>query len=298
MEIEREEIEREVIEPKTNPSNYIGLFNTEKKKKPHNITFKNFNPNEPKINVNMKYSDKQKYRRYKTKTEPKLLSKIMVDDEEDLIAKIRKEFGIKDTKKKNYSDVETSGMQYYDEPNPRIGEQADIIEMMKFYDLTDISTDDFEEFTGEIRQYDLANKKEDVADEDVLPFDDKKEEEEEDEDEEEEEEDEEEEEEEDDDMSRSEIEEITGESLDTQPEPLMREASRGTVLSALTTKEGVETGEDLETLSLDDLYIKRDNLRGTGTRGPKIKNMENMEKKRKELIAEIQELMKSRGAAP
>ena len=43
--------------------------------------------------------------RYKTKTEPKLFSKITIDEEDDLVAKIRKEFGITaDNKKTNYSD--------------------------------------------------------------------------------------------------------------------------------------------------------------------------------------------------
>ena len=32
----------------TNPLNYVGIINTKNKKKPYNITFKNFNPNEPK----------------------------------------------------------------------------------------------------------------------------------------------------------------------------------------------------------------------------------------------------------
>jgi hypothetical protein len=101
-------------------NNNIVLMNAEKKKKPHNISFKNFNPNEPKIHqINTKYSDKQKYRRFKTRIEPKLHQKIMVDDEEDLIAKIRKEFGIEDKTKKNYSEVETSGTPYYETPNPK-----------------------------------------------------------------------------------------------------------------------------------------------------------------------------------
>ncbi len=55
----------------------------------------------------------KKYRRYKTKTEPKLYSKIMIDEEDDLVAKIRKEFGITaDNKKTNYSDANTSGANY------------------------------------------------------------------------------------------------------------------------------------------------------------------------------------------
>ena len=76
----------------TNTFNQIGIINSDKtKQKPHNITIKNFNPNEPKIRKsNLLYTDKQKYRKYKTNIEPKLYSTIMVDDEEDLIAKIRK----------------------------------------------------------------------------------------------------------------------------------------------------------------------------------------------------------------
>ena len=101
----------------TNAMNNIALLNSKIQKKPHNITIKNFNPNEPKIKSNLKYSDKQNYRRYKTKIEPKLHSKIMIDEEDDLVAKIRKEFGITDTDKtKNYSEVETSGADYVKPP--------------------------------------------------------------------------------------------------------------------------------------------------------------------------------------
>ena len=66
----------------TNTFNQIGIINTDKKKqKPHNITFKNFNPNEPKTRKSkILYSNKQNYRKYKTKTEPQLFIKIMVDD--------------------------------------------------------------------------------------------------------------------------------------------------------------------------------------------------------------------------
>ena len=86
----------------TNPNNNISIINAGKlKKKPHNITIKNFNPNEPKTRQSqILYSDKQNYRRYKTKTEPKLYSKIMIDEEDDLVAKIRKEFGITADNKK------------------------------------------------------------------------------------------------------------------------------------------------------------------------------------------------------
>ena len=269
----------------TNPLNYVGIINTKNKKKPYNITFKNFNPNEPKINANMKYSDKQRYRRYKTKTEPKLFSKIMVDDEEDLIAKIRKEFGIEDKTRKNYSDVKTSDAQYYEKPNPETGRPPYLVEMN---DFTDISTDDFENLTGEIRQYDLSKDKEEVADEDLLPFDDEGEEEVADEEVEEEEVDK-----GDDieDISRSIIEDILGEVLDTEPEPFMREASRGTELSALTTKV-----DELKALSLEDLETELEKRGEKRPSGRKPEKDESVKKKRDELIKQIEELDKTRGA--
>ena len=129
----------------TNTFNQIGIINTDKKKqKPHNITFKNFNPNEPKTRKSqILYSDKQNYRRYKTKTEPQLFSKIMVDDEEDLIAKIRKEFGIEDKTRKNYTEVETSGTPYYEEPKPVLAKFDD-------NELTDISRNEIEDILGEL----------------------------------------------------------------------------------------------------------------------------------------------------
>ncbi len=80
------------------PQKYINIINTEKKKKPHNITIKNYNPNEPKIYPNMKYTKKQKYRKYKTKTEPKLYSRIMIDEEDDIINTIKKAFWIEKRK--------------------------------------------------------------------------------------------------------------------------------------------------------------------------------------------------------
>ena len=43
----------------------------------------------------MKYSEKQKCRRYKTKTEPKLHSKIMVDEEDDSVNTIKKHLEMK-----------------------------------------------------------------------------------------------------------------------------------------------------------------------------------------------------------
>ena len=129
----------------TNQFNQIALINTDKsRKKPYDVKIKNYNPNEPKIKANMKYSDKHRFRKYKTKTEPKLYSKIMVDDEEELISKIRKEFGIKDTTRKNYSEVETSGTPYYKAPNPQLPERQS---MVRFDDdeLSDMTRKDIED---------------------------------------------------------------------------------------------------------------------------------------------------------
>ena len=132
----------------TNPNNNISIINAGKlKKKPHNITIKNFNPNEPKTRQSqILYSDKQNYRRYKTKTEPKFYSKIMIDEEDDLVAKIRKEFGITMDKKTNYSDANTSGANYVKDPEPVAGKQT---QPPKYnYEISDISRDENEDING------------------------------------------------------------------------------------------------------------------------------------------------------
>jgi hypothetical protein len=41
--------------------NNITVVNSKIQKNPHNINIKNFNPNEPKIKSNLKYSNKQNY---------------------------------------------------------------------------------------------------------------------------------------------------------------------------------------------------------------------------------------------
>lgn len=152
--IPRKEVNTMETNTDTFNNNNIALMNTKKTKKPHNISFKNFNPNEPKIHhINTKYSDKQKYRRYKTKIEPKLNSKILVDDEEDLIAKIRKEFGIEDKTRKNYSEVETSGTPYYETPNPKPAPPEERVRYNRnelLNDISDIQRDEGESLRGEI----------------------------------------------------------------------------------------------------------------------------------------------------
>ena len=141
-----------------NPNNNISIINADKlKKKPHNITIKNFNPNEPKTHkTKILYSEKQNYRRYKTKTEPKLYSKIMIDEEDDLIAKIRKEFGITaENKKTNYSEVNTSGANCVKDPKPVAGKQT---QPTKYnYEISDISRDESEDIRGELTDVFLSN---------------------------------------------------------------------------------------------------------------------------------------------
>ena len=72
----------------------------------------------------MKYTEKQNYRRYKTKTEPKLYSRIMIDEEDDIINTIKKAFGIEKENKRNISNVETSGADYIKDPEPIEVEQT------------------------------------------------------------------------------------------------------------------------------------------------------------------------------
>ena len=168
-------------ETNTNPYNNIGIINAGNlKKKPHNITIKNFNPNEPKIRQSkILYSDKQKYRRYKTKTEPKLFSKITIDEEDDLVAKIRKEFGITaDNKKTNYSDANTSGANYVKDPEP----VAVKVKPPKYNDyISDISRNEGEDIVGQvlndiISNIEFDNEEDDEEDEEEDDEDDDKEE--------------------------------------------------------------------------------------------------------------------------
>ena len=246
----------------TNTFNQIGIINSDKtKQKPHNITIKNFNPNEPKIRKsNLLYTDKQKYRTYKTKIEPKLYSKIMVDDEEDLIAKIRKEFGIEDKTRKNYSTPETSGTPYYEEPK-----QQNLMD-----DFTDMTNNEIEDIIGELITS-VENKfKRDVADKVPFPLSDGEEE-------------------EDDEGDISMFDDDTFEvpEDDDEPAALTREASRGTVLSTATT--AAIPPEDLEDMAL------RYGITFAG-RPPTTKK--GIEKRNKLIRQEIARKDKERGAAP
>lgn len=131
-------------ETNTLPVSNIGIVNLEQKKKPHNITIRN-NRKEPKIKPNVKYSDKQRYRTYKTKIEPNLLNKIELNEENDVVNKIREAFGIKEEKQNpNYQEIETGSIA----PIPQIQAQSiynDGVDELP--DISDINRSDAEELT-------------------------------------------------------------------------------------------------------------------------------------------------------
>ena len=85
-------------------------LNLEQKKKPHNIQIKN-NAKQPVVHPSAKHSAKQSYRRYKSKIEPKLHSKIMINEDDDIINKIKEAFGLQAEKpNKNILEVQTGSM--------------------------------------------------------------------------------------------------------------------------------------------------------------------------------------------
>lgn len=68
------------------------ILNTKQNKQtPYDIKIKN-RIQEPKLVEDMRFTPKQKYRKYKTKIEPNLLNKIMIDEEDDIVAKLKEEF--------------------------------------------------------------------------------------------------------------------------------------------------------------------------------------------------------------
>ena len=78
-------------------------FKSQLKKKPHNIIINN-NRREQTAKPNTKYTDKQRFRKYKTKVEPNLLKRIEVNDDEDIVNRIKEAF----TSKALTRDVETA----------------------------------------------------------------------------------------------------------------------------------------------------------------------------------------------
>ena len=176
-----------------------------------------------------------------------------------MICKTEKEFGIKDTTRKNYSEVETSGTPYYKAPNPQLPERQS---MVRFDDdeLSDMTRKEIEDILGGIISQVAGDAKavgltlasgediEDVDDEDLLP---------------------------------------------AEPVPLMRELSRGTELSALTTK-----AEEIETLNYDDLVTELNKRGLTRKSGQPPTNPATIKKHETELRKRIMEFDKNRGASP
>jgi hypothetical protein len=148
-------------ETNTPPLGNLAIMNLEQKKKPHNIQIDN-NAKQAKINPNIKYTDKHRYRRYKTKIEPNLHNKIEIKEDDDIVNKIKDAFGIpKNKSNTNYSEEITAPAPFnngVDEPpevetniysNPKVGripprreQDADLSN-----DLMDISQNEAEELT-------------------------------------------------------------------------------------------------------------------------------------------------------
>jgi hypothetical protein len=68
--------------------NQITNVNTEQKKKPYDISINN-KAKQPTVTPNVKYTDKQRFRRYKTKKEPEMLKKVEVNQDDDIVEKLR-----------------------------------------------------------------------------------------------------------------------------------------------------------------------------------------------------------------
>jgi hypothetical protein len=80
---------------------------------------------------------------------------------------------------------------------------------------------------------------------------------------------------------------------DDEPVPLMREASRGTELSALTTK-----AEEIETLNYDDLVTELNKRGLTRKSGQPPTNPTTIKRHETEMRKKIMEFDKNRGASP
>ena len=96
----------------TNPQSLIGLFNLKQKKKRHNITIDN-NRREPTAKPDVRYTEKQRYRKYKTKIEPALLNKIEANADDDIVNKIKEAFGLSEKKIQIIARVNMVMLQIY-----------------------------------------------------------------------------------------------------------------------------------------------------------------------------------------
>lgn len=83
---------------------FFGL--KEPKKKPYNVLINN-NKKQRRINPNIKLTDEHKMRIFKTKIEPKLLQKLTVNEDGDIVSQIKKAFGL-DKKDENPNEINTN----------------------------------------------------------------------------------------------------------------------------------------------------------------------------------------------
>ena len=155
----------------TDPQIPVGLFNLKEKKKPHNIIIDN-KRREPKARTNMKYTDKQRFRSYKTKTEPRLLNKIEINEDDDIVNKIKEALGFNVPRKNtNYSSVATAGVDYIPQPSdfkepenndeiqdvPAVKKRVEKVRRLE-EDFSDISLADAEDITKRVQDLPYKDK--------------------------------------------------------------------------------------------------------------------------------------------
>jgi len=143
----------------TSAANQITNINLEQKKKPYDVKINN-KARQPTVTPNVKYTDKHRFRRYKTKVEPNLFKKIEVNEEDDVIDKIRAAFNpdykIPNT---NFSEQITAPAPFNKGADqPPITEtkmysgivrkhQSDTKPVARLEEINDISRTDYEELT-------------------------------------------------------------------------------------------------------------------------------------------------------
>lgn len=115
IETGTDNLEMNTRDTQTDPQKFVGLFNYKEKKKPYDITINN-NRREPTAKPNVKYTEKQQFRKYKTKIEPRLLKKIEINEDDDIVNKIKEALGVP-KKNSNYSSVTTAGVDYIPQPS-------------------------------------------------------------------------------------------------------------------------------------------------------------------------------------
>jgi len=92
----------EDFKSKSNVGVLRNLFSGNPKRKPIDVKINNDIRKEPKISLlkNAKFSEEQRFRRYKTKVEPRLKEKITMNEDDDIATRLKEIFGMKvpDTK--------------------------------------------------------------------------------------------------------------------------------------------------------------------------------------------------------